>query len=114
MTLLRRKTTKPGFDPRLRCFLWASVVFSVRTAVQFAPEYAVYPVREGCTRLFLLTPDGLYRQVLFERAAQVVAVEVGVDFGGEDALVSQHLLHLTYACAPFEQVRGERVAESMG
>ena len=61
----------------------------------------------------LNTPDGLYRQVLFERAAQVVAVEVGVDFGGEDALVSQHLLHLTYACAPFEQVRGERVPERM-
>lgn len=73
MTLLRRKTTKPGFDPRLRCF-FASVVLSVRTAVPSACTYAVSLCPGGRIRLFLRIPAGLYRQVLFERAAQVVAV----------------------------------------
>jgi|GEM_PF-6229501 len=54
------------------------------------------------------------RQVLFNGFEQVGFVEVGVDFRGDDAFVPQHLLHLTDACAPFEQVGGERVAESVG
>lgn len=55
-------------------------------------------------------PDGgrlLYPEVLFERMAQVVAVEVGVDFRGEDAFVSEHLLYLPDAGTSFEQVCGE-------
>ena len=52
--------------------------------------------------------------MLFDRFEQVGFVEVGVDLRGDDAFVPQHLLHLTDACAPFEQVGGERVAESVG
>ena len=61
----------------------------------------------------LRAPAPLYPEVLFERMAQVVAVEVRIDFGGEDAFVSEHLLYLPDTGAPFEQVRGERVPERM-
>ena len=40
--------------------------------------------------------------------------DMGVDFGGQDALVPQHLLHLPDRSAAFEQMRGERVAEGVG
>ena len=56
----------------------------------------------------------LQRQVLFDRIAQVIALEMGVDFGGQDALVPQHLLHLTDRSAPFEQMRSERMTEGVG
>ena len=52
--------------------------------------------------------------MLLDRAPQVFAVEVGVDFGREDAFVPQHLLHLTDRGAAFQQVRRERVAEGVG
>ncbi len=51
--------------------------------------------------------------MIFDRSPQMFAVEVGVDFGREDAFVAQHLLHLTDAGAPFEQVRGERMPEAV-
>ena len=52
--------------------------------------------------------------MLLDRAAQVLAVEVGVDFGREDALVSEHLLHLPDRSPSFEQMGCERVAEGVG
>ena len=52
--------------------------------------------------------------MLLDGAAQMVAVEVGIDLGGEDALVTQHLLHLADAGTPLDEVRGERVAEGVG
>lgn len=58
-------------------------------------------------------PVPLYPEVLFERMAQVVAVEVRIDLGGEDAFMPEHLLYLPDAGAPFEQVRGKRVPERM-
>ena len=51
--------------------------------------------------------------MLLDRAPQVLAIEVGVDFGREDAFVPQHLLHLTDRGAAFQQVRRERVAEGV-
>ena len=67
----------------------------------------------GAHFFVLGAPAPLYPEVLFERMAQVVAVEVRIDFGGEDAFVSEHLLYLPDTGAPFEQVRGERVPERM-
>lgn len=67
-------------------------------------------------RGIFLCPRGsapLYPEVLFERMAQVVAVEVRIDLGGEDAFMPEHLLYLPDAGAPFEQVRGKRVPERM-
>ena len=52
--------------------------------------------------------------MLLDRAPQVFAVEMGVDFGREDAFVPQHLLHLADRGTAFQQVRRERVAEGVG
>ena len=46
-------------------------------------------------------------------ALDVVAVEMGIDFGGGDAFVPQHLLHGAEVGATFHKVRGERVAEGV-
>lgn len=43
----------------------------------------------GAHFFVLGAPAPLYPEVLFERMAQVVAVEVRIDFGGEDAFVSE-------------------------
>ena len=43
----------------------------------------------------------------------IVAVEVGVDFGGDDALVAEHLLNGTQIGATIDEVGGERVAEGV-
>ena len=51
--------------------------------------------------------------MLLDRAPQVLAIEVGVDFGREDAFVPQHLLHLPDRSAAFEQMRGERMTEGV-
>lgn len=69
----------------------------------------------GVSRPFPISgvPVPLYPEVLFERMAQVVAVEVRIDLGGEDAFMPEHLLYLPDAGAPFEQVRGKRVPERM-
>ena len=45
---------------------------------------------------------------------QELAVDMRIDFGGEDAFVSEHLLYLPDTGAPFEQVRGEGMTEGMG
>ena len=50
----------------------------------------------------------------FDGFAQVLVVEVRVDFGRDDVFVPQHLLHLPDRSAAFEQMRGERVAEGVG
>ena len=52
--------------------------------------------------------------MLLDRAPQVLAIEVGVDFGREDAFVPQHLLYLADRGTAFQQVRRERVAEGVG
>ena len=39
---------------------------------------------------------------------------MGVDFGGEDGFVAQHLLHDAEVCAVFNQMGGKRVAEGVG
>jgi len=52
--------------------------------------------------------------VPFDGFAQVLVVEVRVDFGRDDVFVPQHLLHLPDRSAAFEQMRGERVAEGVG
>ena len=41
------------------------------------------------------------------------AVDVGVDFGGEDALVTEHFLDSTQVGAIFYEVGGERMAEGV-
>ena len=46
-------------------------------------------------------------------ALDVVSVEMGVDFGGGDAFVAQHLLYGTEIGAALHEVRGERVAEGV-
>ena len=46
-------------------------------------------------------------------ALDVVSVEMGVDFGGGDAFVPQHLLHGTEVGAALHEVCGERVAEGV-
>ena len=43
----------------------------------------------------------------------IVAVEVGVDFGGGDAFVAEHFLHGTEVGAALHEVGGERVAEGV-
>lgn len=45
---------------------------------------------------------------------QQIAVDVGINLGGADAFVSQHTLDGTQVGTAFEQMGGERVAESMG
>lgn len=64
----------------------------------------------GIVKSHLLS-DG---QMLLDRAPQVFAVEMGVDFGREDAFVPQHLLYLADRGTAFQQVRRERVAEGVG
>ena len=44
----------------------------------------------------------------------LTGTDVGVDFGGEDAFVAEHLLHHAQVCAVFHQVGGKGVAERMG
>ena len=46
----------------------------------------------GAHFFVLGAPAPLYPEVLFERMAQVVAVEVRIDFGGEDAFVIASIL----------------------
>ena len=57
----------------------------------------------GAHFFVLGAPAPLYPEVLFERMAQVVAVEVRIDFGGEDAFVSEHLLYLPDTGAPLDR-----------
>ena len=40
-------------------------------------------------------------------------VDVGVDFGGEDALVTEHFLHDAQVGAVLDQVRGEGMPEGV-
>ena len=40
-------------------------------------------------------------------------VEVEVNFGSSDSFVSEHLLNCAEVCAAFEEVSGERMAESV-
>ena len=42
---------------------------------------------------------------------EIVAVEVGVYFGGRDGFVTQHLLHGAKVGTPFDEVRGKRMPE---
>lgn len=51
---------------------------------------------------------------IIERPAQEFAVEMGIDFGGGDAFVSQHFLYGAQVGAALYQVGGERMAETMG
>ena len=53
------------------------------------------------------------REVVEDVALPGGAVDVGVDFGGEDAFVAEHLLDGTQVGAVFDEVGGEGVAESV-
>ena len=45
--------------------------------------------------------------------AQVFPVQMGVNFGGDDGCMSQHLLHGPQVGAAFNQVRGEGMPQGM-
>src|SRR5450830_2065668 len=50
---------------------------------------------------------------LLVHRAEVFAVDVRVDLRGRDVYVAEHLLHRPQIRAPFQQVRRERMAQSM-
>src|SRR5690349_15157354 len=50
------------------------------------------------------------RMKLHQRAAEKVAVEVGIYFCGGNAFMSQHLLHGAQVRATFHQMSGERMS----
>ena len=52
-------------------------------------------------------------EMILDRTAQVVVVEVGIDFGGEDIFVTQKLLHLADIGSARQQMGGEGVAEGV-
>lgn len=52
--------------------------------------------------------------VLFQRTAQILPVEMRVDFGGGNAFVAQHFLYGAKIRAAFHQVRGKGMTEGVG
>lgn len=54
------------------------------------------------------------RVITIDGFAEAGAVKVGVYLGGEYRFMPQHLLHLAYARAAFQQVGCERMAERVG
>ena len=52
--------------------------------------------------------------MLLQSLSQVRIVEVGINLGCENILVTQQLLHLTDICTPLQQMRSEGVAEGVG
>ena len=54
-----------------------------------------------------------FREVVEDVALPGGAVDMGVDFGGEDALVAEHFLDGAQVGAVFDEVGGKGVAEGM-
>ena len=52
--------------------------------------------------------------MLLQRLAQMTVVEMGINFGCEDILVAEQLLHLTNIGAALQQMRSKGVAEGVG
>ena len=64
-------------------------------------------------KLFILLPDvsGMMLQNLLTKGG---GIDVGVDFGGADILVAQHLLNGTQVGATLKQSRGKGMAQGVG
>ena len=51
---------------------------------------------------------------LLKSAAEIFPVNMRIDLCGSNAFVSQHFLHRPQICAPFDEVGGKGMSESMG
>lgn len=52
--------------------------------------------------------------MLLDGCPQMFGIEVGIDFGCEDALVAQQLLYLTNTRPALQEVGGKGVAQGVG
>jgi hypothetical protein len=53
------------------------------------------------------------RVKLVERAPQKFTVEVGIDLGGGNAFMPEHLLHRTQVCTTLDEVCCKRMSKRM-
>ena len=48
-----------------------------------------------------------------DRFAQIISIEMGIDLGGGDGRMAEHLLHSAQIGATFDEMRGEGMAEAV-
>lgn len=78
----------------------------------FSQIFLKYGVN-GALRVIFAIFD-VARVMLEYLAAEHTAIDVGIDFGGADALMSEHTLNGAEVGATLEKVGGKRVAEGVG